>query len=121
MTVNLSTVGRDWVAGITTAPLQQAVVLRVAALESIEGLLVDEADIDAVTGKGPGLSLMLENLSRQSKHVVVHLAKRQWRGTLCDVGADWCEVLTVTGALITIPMVSVLWLSVGSGPGDGDN
>jgi hypothetical protein len=121
MSVNLSAVGRDWVSGVTTGTVQQAAVFRVAALDSIEGLVVDEADIAAVTGKGPALSLMLENLARQSKHVVAHLAKRQWRGTLCDVGADWCDVVTATGALITIPVDRVLWLSVGADLGDGDN
>jgi len=121
MTVNLSTVGRDWVAGITTAPLQQAVVLRVAALESVEGLPEDDSDVEAVVHRNPTLSLMLENLSRQSKHVVVYLATRQWRGTLCEVGADWCDVVTATGALVTIPLSRVLWLSVGSDLGDGDN
>jgi hypothetical protein len=121
MSVNLSAVGRDWVSGFTTAPLQHAVVLRVAAVECIEGFGVDESDVDAVTRQGPALSLMLENLARQSTHVVVHAATRLWRGTLCEAGADWCQVLAGTGALITIPTVRVLWLSAGSDLGNGDN
>ena len=121
MSVNLSAVGRDWVAGVTTGTVQQAAVFRVAALESVEGFLADDSNIDPVEHRSPALSLMLENLSRQSKEIVVYLSTRRWRGTLGEVGADWCDVETVTGALITIPMVSVLWLSVGSGPGDGDN
>ena len=91
------------------------------AVESIEGLLVDGSDIDVAMGTAPALSLLLKDLSFHNKQVVVHLATRQWRGTFCEVGADWCDVVTGTGALITIPVDRVLWLSVGADLGDGDN
>lgn len=114
ITLFIQSAGSGWVSGIRDNVGQTGAIVLVRSILWVEGLGGISGDVPNTLMLRPRrdvlLSLVLTNLLRQKRDVILHSGHHRLRGVLSGVGSDFLVICSSAGAERFFPFLSVDWV-----------